>query len=229
MIPHKSVLLISRAVGEPAESGLAAGFPGGVKEKSEAAAGKVIQGESHRVFRSQGFPPGAIQVFKTNPAFRPGESDGRPQADFPRLPGNPGIFPLFLFMGFPRLHHQGISFYIPLNADQSVTANEQAKTGHITGPETFRVNSYLCRTAGEHGALRERVPGKFHGPADLVRADHIGAVPGFPAAFPRLMIDLPNVFQHRGSEIIIGIQRPCSPAGTGQVFEMLRSASPKTG
>ena len=105
----------------------------------------MIQGESHRVFWPQGFPPGGIQVFKTNPAFKSGKTDGSPQANFRLVPGNPGVFPFFGFPGFPCLHHEDVSVPVPGQADQAVTADEQAQAGCVARADAFRADSHFRR------------------------------------------------------------------------------------
>ena len=165
------------------------------------------------MLRSQGFPFRTVQVFKAYFAFRPGKADLRPQPGFFFVPGDPGIFPLFLFAGLSGLHDQGVSVRAPLDADEAVAADQQAQAGHVAGAQIFRVHGHFCRAAGKEGPLGQRVPGELQGAADLVRADHIGAVSGFPAAFPGLMVELPDVLQRGGSEIVAVIQGLRGPAG----------------
>ena len=175
----------------------------------------MIQGEGHRMDGAQRFPHRAVRVLELYFPGRSGKADGGAEPDFLPVPRDPGVFLFFLFAGAPGLHDQEQAVPVPGHADKPVTSDQQAQAGGVAGPEACSIHGDFRRAAGKQRALGQGVPGELHGPADPVRPDYISAVSGFPAALPGLMVELPDAFQRRQGEIIIGIQGLRDPVRPG--------------
>ena len=165
--------------------------------------------------RFPGFP---LQEEETDDALHSLKGHLRPQPGGFFMPRNPGMFQLFLFPGLPGLHGQEKAVLLPGDSGQPVTADQQAEPGRIPFPDPFRVHCHLRAAAGQHSALRDGVPGIFHGPADPVRPDPVCAVPGFPGSFPRFMVELPERIQLFIRKVVVRIQRFRGPARTGGII-----------